>query len=117
MVTHMAARRDTSKNAVYRAISDPTRRAILDKLRHGPTPVNTLASEFKQSRPAISKHLRVLRTARLVSVRRCGRERRYFVEPEPLRNVSQWLEEYRTYWQVSLNRLKRHLESETERSL
>lgn len=95
---------------VYRAIADPTRRAILDRLRSGPAPVNSLASEFSQSRPAISKHLRVLRTARLVRERRCGRERRYSLEPAPLSDVAQWIEEYRVFWQTSLTNLKRHLE-------
>jgi DNA-binding transcriptional ArsR family regulator len=98
---------------VYRAISDPTRRAILDRLRHGPAPVNSLASQFSQSRPAISKHLRVLRAAHLVRERRDGRERRYFLEPEPLRDIAQWLEEYRMFWLSSLNNLKRRLESES----
>jgi DNA-binding transcriptional ArsR family regulator len=98
---------------VYRAIADPTRRAILDRLRGGPVAVNALASDFSQSRPAISKHLRVLRTARLVRERRCGRERRYSLEPGPLRDVAQWIEEYRVFWQTSLTNLKRHLEKET----
>jgi DNA-binding transcriptional ArsR family regulator len=98
---------------VYRAIADPTRRAILDRLRRGPAPVNTLASDFSQSRPAISKHLRVLRTAHLVKERRCGRERRYSLEPEPLRDVARWLEEYRLFWQTNLNNLKRRLEQKT----
>ena len=52
---------------VFRAIADPTRRAILDRLRGGPAPVNALAADFSQSRPAISKHLRVLRNAELVA--------------------------------------------------
>ncbi|HXR39933.1 MAG TPA: metalloregulator ArsR/SmtB family transcription factor [Terracidiphilus sp.] len=98
---------------VYRAIADPTRRAILDRLRGGPVAVNALASDFSQSRPAVSKHLRVLRSAHLVRERRCGRERRYSLEPEPLRDVAQWIEEYRVFWQASLTRLKRHLEKET----
>jgi DNA-binding transcriptional ArsR family regulator len=98
---------------VYRAIADPTRRAILDRLRNGPVPVNALASDFSQSRPAISKHLRVLRSAHLVRERRCGRERRYSLEPEPLRDVAQWIEEYRAFWQFSLTSLKHHLERET----
>ena len=98
---------------VYRAIADPTRRAILDRLRRGAAPVNALASDFSQSRPAISKHLRVLRSARLVGERRCGRERRYFLEPEPLRDVARWVEEYRIFWQTNLNSLKRRLEAET----
>ena len=95
---------------VYRAIADPTRRAILDRLRVGPAPVNTLAADFLQSRPAISKHLRVLRYARLVRERRDGRERRYHLTPAPLKQVAGWMEGYRAFWQTSLSNLKRHLE-------
>jgi DNA-binding transcriptional ArsR family regulator len=95
---------------VFRAIADPTRRAILDRLRAGPAPVNALAAEFEQSRPAISKHLGVLRRARLVSEQRAGRERLYELEPVPLQQVAGWIEGYRSFWQVSLTNLKRHLE-------
>jgi DNA-binding transcriptional ArsR family regulator len=95
---------------VYRAIADPTRRAILDRLRAGPTPVNTLADDFAQSRPAISKHLRVLREARLVSEQRVGRERFYALSPAPLHQVAGWIEGYRAFWQLNLSRLKRYLE-------
>jgi DNA-binding transcriptional ArsR family regulator len=97
---------------VFRAIADPTRRAILDRLRAGPAPVNALASDFEQSRPAISKHLRVLREARLVSEQRSGRERLYELRPVPLQQVAGWVEGYRGFWQVSLTNLKRHLEGE-----
>jgi DNA-binding transcriptional ArsR family regulator len=95
---------------VFRAISDPTRRAILDRLRAGAAPVNALASEFSQSRPAISKHLRVLRNARLVHEERAGRERLYQLDPMPLQTVAGWIEGYRAFWQISLGNLKRHLE-------
>jgi DNA-binding transcriptional ArsR family regulator len=95
---------------IYRAIADPTRRAILDRLRAGPTAVNLLAGEFSQSRPAISKHLRVLREARLVSEQRAGRERLYQLQPKPLQQVLGWIEGYRAFWQISLTNLKRHVE-------
>jgi DNA-binding transcriptional ArsR family regulator len=95
---------------VFRAIADPTRRAILDRLRAGPSPVNALASEFRQSRPAISKHLRVLREARLVKEQRSGRERLYRLQPRPLMQVAGWVEGYRAFWLVSLDNLKRYLE-------
>jgi DNA-binding transcriptional ArsR family regulator len=95
---------------VFKAIADPTRRAILDRLRAGPAPVNDLAGDFEQTRPAISKHLRVLREARLVSERRLGRERYYALEPAPLQRAAGWLEGYRNFWQQTLDRLKRHLE-------
>lgn len=94
----------------FRAIADPTRRAILHRLRESPLAVNTLASDFKQSRPAISKHLRVLREASLVSEERAGRQRIYRLEPAPLRGVANWLQAYRDFWEVSLTSLKRHLE-------
>lgn len=95
---------------VFRAISDPTRRAILDRLRGGPTPVNALADDFEQSRPAISKHLRVLRDAQLVTEERVGRERLYRLHPAPLKEVAGWIESYRAFWQLNLNQLKRYLE-------
>ena len=98
---------------VFRAIADPTRRAILDRLRAGPAPVNTLAAEFSQSRPAISKHLRVLREARIVTERRDGRERVYRIRPARLEDVDQWIETYRSFWQRSLNNLKTMLEGRT----
>jgi DNA-binding transcriptional ArsR family regulator len=104
----MIARR--ADNDVFRAIAEPTRRAILDRLRAGPAPVNALAADFEQSRPAISKHLRVLREAKLVSEQREGRERLYMLEPMALQRVAGWLEGYRSFWQRSLGNLKRHLE-------
>jgi DNA-binding transcriptional ArsR family regulator len=97
---------------VFRAIADPTRRAILDHLRAGPAPVNALADDFKQSRPAISKHLRVLRLARLVTEERAGRERMYQLRSAPLQQVAGWLEGYRSIWQTNLDRLKHYLEAE-----
>src|SRR5262245_30638588 len=95
---------------VFRAIADPTRRALLDRLRAGPTPVNALADDFAQSRPAISRHLRVLRQARLVTEERVGRERVYRLEPAPLGQVAGWIEGYRSFWQTNLDNLKRYLE-------
>jgi DNA-binding transcriptional ArsR family regulator len=74
--------------------------------------VNGLAGAFQQSRPAISKHLRVLRQARLVSETRAGRERLYRLEPAPLRQVAAWIEGYRAFWLTNLTALKRFLERE-----
>jgi DNA-binding transcriptional ArsR family regulator len=99
-----------TSNDVFRAIADPTRRAILDRLRAGPANAGALAADFRSSRPAISKHLRVLRDARLVVATRLGREQIYTVDPVPLQSVAGWLEGYRAFWQSSLDRLKRHLE-------
>jgi DNA-binding transcriptional ArsR family regulator len=95
---------------IFRAVADPTRRAILDRLRAGGAPVNALAADFAQTRPAISKHLRVLRDARLVHERKVGRERIYELDPLPLQQVAGWVEGYRSFWMVNLGNLKRHLE-------
>lgn len=95
---------------VFRAIADPTRRTILDRLRAGPANAGTLAADFRSSRPAISRHLKVLRRARLVLDERVGRERVYTVNPAPLQNVVGWLEGYRMFWGASLTQLKRNLE-------
>lgn len=104
--------RATAHSDVFRAIADPTRRAILDRLRAGPVPVNALAEDFDQTRPAISKHLRILRDASLVTERRSGRERLYQLEPRRLQPVASWIEGYRAFWIDSLNNLKRLLEDE-----
>src|ERR1700722_19627274 len=98
---------------VFRAIADPTRRAILDRLRAGPTAVNVLADDFDQSRPAISKPLRGLREAGLVTEERAGRERLYELQPSALKPVAAWIEGHRAFWQVSLGNLKRRLERES----
>jgi DNA-binding transcriptional ArsR family regulator len=100
-----------AKTDAFRAIADPTRRAILDRLRAGPANAGTLAADFRTSRPAVSRHLRVLREARLVVDTRIGRERVYAVNPIPLQSVAGWLEGYRAFWQASLTRLKRNLEA------
>jgi DNA-binding transcriptional ArsR family regulator len=109
MVTNLRAR---AKADVFRAIADPTRRAMLDRLRAGPAPVNALASDFHQTRPAISKHLRVLREARLVTEQRSGRHRLYELQPQQLQQVAGWVEGYRAFWLVNLGNLKRYLEEE-----
>jgi DNA-binding transcriptional ArsR family regulator len=100
-----------AKTDAFRAIADPTRRAILDRLRAGPANAGTLAADFRTSRPAVSRHLRVLREARLVVDTRIGRERLYVVNPVPLQSVAGWLEGYRAFWQASLTKLKRNLEA------
>jgi DNA-binding transcriptional ArsR family regulator len=98
---------------VFRAIADPTRRAILTRLRRdGPSHVNALAAAFAQSRPSISKHLKILHTAGVVSEQRAGRQRVYRLEPETLRQVDDWISSYRELWQDNLNRLKRYLEEQ-----
>jgi DNA-binding transcriptional ArsR family regulator len=98
-------------NDVFHAIADPTRRAILDRLRDGPTDSGTLAANFPLSWPAVSKHLRELREVRLVVDVRAGRRRIYAVDALPLRSVAGWLECYSFLWQTTLAELKRSLEA------
>jgi len=95
---------------VFRVIADPTRRAILDRLRAGAAPVNELAADFDLSRPAVSKHLRVLKQGRLVTEAKVGRQRLYSLRPGQLQKAASWLEGYRAFWQRNLTGLKRDLE-------
>jgi len=101
---------------VFHAIADPTRRAILDRLRSGGVAVADLAAGFDMTRPAVSKHLRVLRDAQLVEEERDGRQRVYRLTPGPLRELSQWVESYRSFWPANLMSLKHHLEGGRESS-
>src|SRR6188768_2332898 len=104
---------DTSQgDDVFRAISDPTRRAIIERLKAGPVNVNALATLFPQSRPAISKHLRILRQASLVAEEKIGRERHYRLQPDRLRSVAEWIDGYAGFWRESLGNLKQRLENE-----
>jgi DNA-binding transcriptional ArsR family regulator len=118
-VTHSpsALRGQTSAGgeAAFHALADPTRRAVLDLLRTGRRPAGEIANAFPVSRPAVSKHLRVLRRAHLVEERREGRHRFYQLNPEPLRAVDSWLEQYRQFWAASLENLKRFVEAEYEK--
>jgi DNA-binding transcriptional ArsR family regulator len=103
----------------FHAVADPTRRAILDRLRSGEAPVTELASGFAISRPAVSKHLRVLRDARLVRERRGGadgRQRIYSITPAPLGEIASWVQGYADFWPANLESLKRHLEGRRKRS-
>ena len=97
--------------AAFGALADPTRRAVLDLLLRGSLPVGQIAQRFPVSRPAISKHLRLLRRARLVRARRVGRQRFFELNPEPLKSVDLWLSRYRVFWQSQLSNLKHFVET------
>ena len=98
--------------AVFRVIADPTRREILALLRERRLTVNDIAGNFRSSRPAISKHLRLLRSVGLVRTERHGTARICRLDPEPLRIVDAWLKDYRQFWRESLQSLKRYMEDE-----
>lgn len=104
-----------SPEAIFQALADPTRRAVLDMLRRGSQPAGNIAGAFPVSRPAISRHLRLLRHAHLVREIREGRNRVYHLNPEPLRAVDSWIEHYRTFWSASLANLKAFVEAEHAR--
>jgi DNA-binding transcriptional ArsR family regulator len=104
-----------SPEATFQALADPTRRAVLDLLRRGSQPAGQIAGAFPVSRPAISKHLRLLRRAHLVHEHREGRHRVYQLNPEPLRAVDSWLDHYRSFWSASLANLKAFVETEHAR--
>jgi len=104
-----------SSAATFQVLADPTRRAVLDLLRRGGQPAGQIAEAFPVSRPAISKHLRLLRRAHLVREHREGRHRVYQLNPEPLRAVDSWLEHYRSFWTASLSNLKAFVEAEHAR--
>jgi DNA-binding transcriptional ArsR family regulator len=111
----MRNRSVTYQEATFSALADPTRRAVLDLLRQGTQPAGQIAKAFPVSRPAISKHLRLLRRAHLVQERREGRHRLYQLNPEPLKAVDLWLEQYRAFWQTNLANLKTFVEAEYEK--
>ena len=99
-----------SDEAFY-ALADPTRRAVLDRLRAGSQPAGRIAMAFPVSRPAISRHLRVLLEADLVQERRSGRHRVYQLNPAPLKAVDLWLANYRAFWGTKLAHLKAFAEA------
>ncbi|HEX2410254.1 MAG TPA: metalloregulator ArsR/SmtB family transcription factor [Solirubrobacteraceae bacterium] len=94
----------------YAALAEPHRRQILDLLRGGERSVGDLVERLELSQPGVSKHLKVLREARLVAVRVAGRQRLYALQPEPLAELDAWLEPYRVHWSGRLDALERHLE-------
>jgi DNA-binding transcriptional ArsR family regulator len=102
--------RPAASGDIFQAIADPTRRALLDRLRDGEQPVKQLAEPFEMSLPAISQHLQILCEAGLVTQRRAGRQRLYQLNPEPLKQVSEWVSHYKQFWQQKLDALGEYLE-------
>lgn len=94
----------------YAALAEPHRRQILDLLRDGERSVGDLVDRLGLSQPGVSKHLRVLREARLVRARAAGKQRLYGLRAKPLAEVDAWLEPYRALWSDRLDALERHLD-------
>jgi DNA-binding transcriptional ArsR family regulator len=99
----------------FAALADPTRRAILARLAEGPATVKELSAPFAMSGPAVSKHLRVLERAGLIARGRDAQWRPCRLEPAPLKDVADWAENYRTFWDESYRRLDQYLERLQER--
>ena len=97
-------------NATFAALADPTRRAILARLAAGEATVKELAAPFAMSGPAVSKHLRVLERAGLITRGRDAQWRPCRLEAAPLREVAEWAEEYRRFWDASYERLDDYLQ-------
>lgn len=97
---------------VFRAIAAPARREILDLLRGRERTVGEIAAKFRMSRPAVSKHLRLLRAAGLVTTKKDGTARICALKAGPLRAVDDWLREYQAFWRDTLHSLKRYVEED-----
>jgi DNA-binding transcriptional ArsR family regulator len=98
------------RDAVFRAIADPTRREILSLLRGRQRTVGEIAGNFRVSRPAISKHLRLLRSAGLVVTRKHGAARLCGLNAKPLRAIDEWLRDYEMFWRETMQNLKSYVE-------
>jgi DNA-binding transcriptional ArsR family regulator len=106
----MVSLRAQQRDLIFRAIADPTRREILHLLVGNRRTVGEIAQYFSMSRPAISKHIRLLRSAGLVVSRREGTASRCSLNAKPLRAVNDWLCEYETFWAETLQTLKTYVE-------
>lgn len=101
--------RRTAHSDVFQAVAHPARRHILELLEKGELPVSALASDFRASAPALSQHLTVLKKAGLVRERREGRQRLYSLSPEPLSEITQWVQAHQIYWVVKMAALGQFL--------
>ena len=106
--------REGELDAVFRALADRTRRAVLAKLANGPAMVTELAEPFQISLPAVSRHIRVLEQASLVTRSVNGRVHRCSLRVEPLQGVEQWLAQYRHFWEGTLDALAGYVEHHKE---
>lgn len=110
----MVNNRKPQLDATFAALADPTRRAILVRLRQGETTVGELAAPFRMSLPAVSKHLAVLERAGLIDRRREGRLQHCRLRARPMSEAEKWLEKFRRFWEGSLDSLEAYLDAETK---
>jgi len=110
MFNQMVKYKRDSLDATFAALADPTRRKILERLAGGQRRVGDLAEPFSISLPAVSRHLRVLQAAGLLQRRRQGREHHLNLDSRPIREALRWMEQYRRFWEGSLEALADYLE-------
>jgi len=101
---------------VFQAIADPTRREIINMISHQSLNLNAVAGNFDVSRPAISKHIKILTECGLITIRQQGRERFCEANLKPLVEVSSWVDQYREFWTARLDALEAYLNEETKTS-
>ncbi len=106
--------REPALDPLFRALADPTRRAVVARLAGGPAAMSELARPFEMAPPSFLQHLRVLETSGLVVSRKKGRVRTYRLEPKPLRLVEDWLGAQRTTWEARLDQLDAYLAAEKD---
>ena len=105
---------DKMRRDVFQAIADPTRRAIINVIAHRSMNLNAVADQFDVSRPAISKHIKILTQCGLITIKQVGRERYCEAKLQNLDEVSQWVEQYRVFWNQKLDALENFLANDTE---
>jgi DNA-binding transcriptional ArsR family regulator len=101
---------------VFQAIADPTRRAIINMIAHQSLNLNAVAGKFDMSRPAISKHIKILAECGLIAIHQQGRERFCEAKLEKLNEVSDWVEKYKEFWNVKLDALENYLDGLQKKS-
>ena len=102
--------RSEQLNATFSALADPTRRAVLSRLQAGEATVSELAEPFDISLPAFSKHLKVLERAGLIKRGKHAQWRPCRLVPEPLKEATEWLDQYRRFWEASFDRMDEYLQ-------
>ena len=106
----------TANQGVFRALSDPTRRRIIQMLADKPRSIGRLVEAFEVSRPAVAKHLKILEEGGVIEVRQVGRERINYLSPEGLKRAQDWLAQFEHFWDGKLAELKRVVEDSAKES-
>jgi DNA-binding transcriptional ArsR family regulator len=115
ILNHMVKYSEAELDTTFAALSDVTRRGILARLVQGETSVSELAAPYKMSLPAVSKHLRVLEVAGLVTRHKDGRVHRCRLVAEPMKDAAEWIERYRQFWEHQFDALADYLEEESRK--